>query len=45
MSVRSVDPRTAIAGMWRPVHSVEVGPGGEKHYPFSEDTIGYITYS
>jgi hypothetical protein len=27
------------------VHSVEFGPGGEKHYPFEEDAIGYIIYT
>jgi hypothetical protein len=26
-------------------HSVEYGPGGEQHYPFGEDAIGYIIYS
>jgi catechol 1,2-dioxygenase len=41
----SADPRTAILGTWRLVHSVEFGPGGEKHYPFGEDAIGYIIYT
>ena len=41
----SVDPKTAILGTWRLVHSVEVGPGGEKRYPFGEDAVGYITYA
>ena len=41
----SADPKTAILGTWRLVHSVEVGPGGEKRYPFGEDAIGYITYA
>jgi Lipocalin-like domain len=41
----SPDPRTAILGTWRLVHSVEYGPGGERHYPFGEDAIGYIIYS
>ena len=27
------------------VHSVEIGPGGEKRYPFGEDAIGYIIYT
>jgi hypothetical protein len=27
------------------VHSVEYRPGGERHYPFGEDAIGYIIYS
>jgi hypothetical protein len=41
----SADPRTAILGTWRLVHSVEYGPGGKVHYPFGEDAIGYIMYS
>ena len=41
----SADPKTAILGTWRLVHSVEVGPGGEKRYPFGEDAVGYITYA
>ena len=41
----SADPRKAILGAWRLVHSVEVGPGGEKRYPFGEDAIGYIIYT
>ena len=41
----SEDPRRAILGTWRLVHSIEVGPNGEKHYPFGEDAIGYITYA
>jgi hypothetical protein len=39
------DPRKAFVGTWRLVHSVEYGPGGEKHYPFGADAIGYIMYS
>ncbi len=38
----SPDPRTAFLGTWRLVHSVEYGPGGERHYPFGEEAIGYI---
>jgi hypothetical protein len=41
----SADPRKAFLGTWRLVHSVEYGPGGEQHYPFGEDAIGYIIYS
>ena len=41
----SADPKRAILGTWRLVHSVEVGPGGEKRYPFGKDAIGYITYA
>jgi hypothetical protein len=41
----SVDPRTAILGTWRLVHSLECEPSGEKHYPFGEDAIGYIMYT
>jgi Lipocalin-like domain len=41
----SADPQTAILGTWRLVHSVEFGPGGEKHCPFGEDAIGYIIYT
>ena len=41
----SVDPRKAILGTWRLVHSVEVGPGGVKRYPIGEDAIGYIIYT
>jgi hypothetical protein len=41
----SADPRNAFLGAWRLVHSVEYGPGGEKHYPFGEDAIGYIMYN
>jgi hypothetical protein len=41
----SADPRTAILGTWRLVHSVEYGPGGKVHYLFGEDAIGYIMYS
>ena len=41
----SADPREAFVGTWRLVHSVEYGPGGERHYPFGEDAIGYIIYS
>jgi hypothetical protein len=33
MSLTAVDPRTEIIGMWR---LVEIGPGGEKHYPFGD---------
>ncbi len=39
------DPRKAIVGTWRLVHSVEFGPGGTPHYPFGPDAIGYIIYS
>jgi hypothetical protein len=39
------DPRKAFVGTWRLVHSVEYGSGGERHYPFGEDAIGYIMYS
>lgn len=41
----SADPKRAILGAWRLVHSVEVGPGGERSYPFEEDAIGYIIYA
>jgi hypothetical protein len=40
-----LDPRKAICGAWRLVHSVEFGPDGAKHYPFGEDAIGYIIYT
>lgn len=40
-----VDPKTAILGTWRLVHSVELGPDGNKRYPFGEDAIGYIIYT
>jgi hypothetical protein len=39
------DPRKAIFGTWRLVHSVEFGPGGEKRYPLGEDAIGCIIYT
>src|SRR5262249_31260070 len=39
------DPRKAILGTWRLVHSVEFGPSGEKRYPLGEDAIGYIIYT
>ncbi|AGA27995.1 lipocalin-like domain-containing protein [Singulisphaera acidiphila] len=39
------DPRKAIVGAWRLVHSVEHGPGGVRRYPFGEDAVGYIMYS
>jgi hypothetical protein len=39
------DPQTAILGTWRLVHSVEFGSGGEKHYPFGKDAVGYIIYT
>ena len=39
------DPRKAILGTWRLVHSVEFGPGGEKRYPLGEDAIGCIIYT
>ena len=39
------DPRKAIVGAWRLVHSVEFGPGGERRYPYGEDAAGYIMYS
>jgi hypothetical protein len=41
----STDPLKAFFGTWRLVHSVEYGPGGERHYPFGEDAIGYIIHS
>jgi len=41
----SDDPRKAIVGAWRLVHSVEYGPGGAPHYPFGQDAVGYIIYS
>jgi hypothetical protein len=39
------DAHREIIGVWRLVHSVEFLPGGEKHYPFGEDAIGYIVYT
>jgi catechol 1,2-dioxygenase len=39
------DPREAIVGAWRLVHSVEYRPDGERRYPFGEDAVGYIMYS
>jgi Lipocalin-like domain len=39
------DPRKAIVGAWRLVHSVEYRPGGEPYYPFGQDAIGFIFYS
>jgi Lipocalin-like domain len=39
------DPRKAIVGAWRLVHSVEYGPDGERRYPFGEEAVGYIMYS
>jgi hypothetical protein len=41
----SADPRKAIIGTWRLVHSVEFGPGGTPRYPFGQDAVGYISYS
>ena len=41
----SDDPRKAIVGTWRLVHSVEYGPDGTPHYPFGQDAVGYIIYS
>jgi hypothetical protein len=41
----SDDPRKAILGTWRLVHSVEFGPDGATHYPFGPDAVGYISYS
>jgi Lipocalin-like domain len=41
----SDDPRKAIIGAWRLVHSVEYRPGGTPHYPFGQDAVGYIMYS
>lgn len=41
----SDDPRKAIIGAWRLVHSVEYGPDGTPHYPFGQDAVGYIIYS
>jgi hypothetical protein len=40
-----IDPRKAILGAWRLVHSVEFGPDGKKRYPHGEDAIGYIIYT
>lgn len=37
------DPRKAILGTWRLVHSVEFG--GEKRYPLGENAIGCIIYT
>ena len=37
----SDDPRKAIVGAWRLVHSVEY----TSHYPFRQDAVGYIVYS
>jgi hypothetical protein len=34
-----------IIGTWRLVHSIEITPGNETHYPFGNDAIGYIYYS
>jgi hypothetical protein len=34
-----------IIGTWRLVHSIEITPGNETHYPFGSDAIGYIYYS
>ena len=39
------DPRKAIVGAWRLVHSVEFLAGGERRFPFGEDAVGYIMYS
>jgi Lipocalin-like domain len=41
----SDDPREAIVGAWRLVHSVEYGPDCTPHYPFGPDAIGSIIYS
>ncbi len=41
----SDDPRKAIVGTWRLVHTVEYGPDGTPHYPFGPDAVGYISYS
>ena len=41
----SDDPRKAIIGAWRLVHSVEFRPDGAAHYPFGQDAVGYISYS
>lgn len=39
------DVTCEIIGAWRLVHSVEITPSGETHYPFGSDAIGYIYYS
>jgi Lipocalin-like domain len=41
----SDDPRNAIVGAWRLVHSVEYGPDGAPHYPFGQNAVGCIIYS
>jgi hypothetical protein len=41
----SDDPRKAIVGTWRLVHSVEYGPDGTPHYLFGQDAVGYNIYS
>ena len=41
----SDDPRKAIVGTWRLVHSVERGPDGTPHYPFGRDAVGNISDS
>ena len=41
----SDDPRKAIVGAWRLVHSVEFGPGGTPRYPFGQDAVGSIIYT
>jgi Lipocalin-like domain len=43
--VTAIDARELIIGTWRLVHSVELQPGGEKHYPFGEDAVGYMIYT
>jgi hypothetical protein len=41
----SDDPRKAIVGAWRLVHSVEYAPDGSARYPFGQDAVGCIIYS
>ena len=39
------NPKKAIVGAWRLVHSVEIAPDGTPHYPFGQDALGCIIYS
>ena len=41
----SLDPKQAIVGAWRLVHSIEHAPDGSPRYPFGQDALGYIVYS
>jgi len=41
----SDDPRKAIVGTWRLVHSVEYGSGGTPHYPFGQDALERLVVS